>query len=179
MAGPGGPGSACFRSARAGRAGVREAAAQQKREPDAELEQPSGTTPELDPARSRRCACVLPAAPPGASGRRLVGRLRRFHSRPSSRELGDSSRRGSSTYGKTTKRGIPEKGDPEEKPSAYGAPRGPRRDAIRVSSPGDASRRTTDEVSGDSHSLSRLACAGWRSRDNCRDGGWRRGGGSN
>lgn len=107
MAGPGGPGSARFRSARAGPAGVREAAAQQKREPDAELERPSGTTPELDPARSRRCACVLPAAPPGASGRRLVGRLRRFHSRLSSRELGDSSRRGSSIYSKTAKRGSP------------------------------------------------------------------------
>lgn len=65
MARPGGPGSAQFRSARSGPAGVREAADQQKREPDAELEQPSGTTPELDPVGSRRCACVLPAATPG------------------------------------------------------------------------------------------------------------------
>lgn len=81
MAGPGGPGSARLRSARSGRAGVRETAAQQKREPDAEVEQPSRTTPELDPARSRRCACVLPAASPGASGRRLVRRLRRFRPR--------------------------------------------------------------------------------------------------
>lgn len=35
MAGPGGPGSARFRSARSGRAGVPEAAAQQKPKPDA------------------------------------------------------------------------------------------------------------------------------------------------
>ncbi|XP_041506076.1 uncharacterized protein LOC121447095 [Microtus oregoni] len=35
MAGPGGPGSARFRSARSGRAGIPEAAAQQKREPNA------------------------------------------------------------------------------------------------------------------------------------------------
>lgn len=84
MAGPGGPGSVRFRSAPSGPAGVREAAAaKQKGEPDAEPKQPSGTTPELDPARSRRCACVLPAAPPGASGRRLVSRLWRFRSTPS------------------------------------------------------------------------------------------------
>lgn len=130
MAGPGGPGSARFRSARSGRAGVREAAAEQKGEPDAEPEQPSGTTPELDPARSRRCACALPAAPPGASGRRFWRRLRRSRPTLNFQKLGGSWKSGSSVYSKTSKRRFPEKSGPEEKLGAYGAPRGPRRVAM-------------------------------------------------
>lgn len=130
MAGPGGPGSARFRSARSGRAGVREAAAEQKGEPDAEPEQPSGTTPELDPARSRRCACALPAARPGASGRRFWRRLRRSRPTLNFQKLGGSWKSGSSVYSKTSKRRFPEKSGPEEKLGAYGAPRGPRRVAM-------------------------------------------------
>lgn len=123
----------------------------QKREPDAELAQPSRTTPELDTAEVKTLRLRPSGRAAGASGRRLAERLRRFHPKPGSQELGGSRRRGSSIYGKTSKRRASGKGGPEEKLSAYGAPRGPRRVAIHVHSPDKASRRTLyiDEVSGD------------------------------
>lgn len=75
MAGPGGPGSARFRSARSGRAGVPEAAAQQKREPNATAWTAERNDPGTGHGEVKAQLCVLPAATPGASGRRFVRTL--------------------------------------------------------------------------------------------------------
>lgn len=130
--------------------------------------QRNGTTPELDTARSRRSSCVLPAATPGASGKRFARTLAVSSATDLPKTSGFWSR--DSTYGKTAEPRAPKKVARKRKAGAYGPPRGPRCVAIRATSRENASHGIIDLASGDSDPLSRLACARWR-MENYRDGG--------